>query len=75
MKPIEKKDKDKKEDGKRGEMVHFDYKNAELLTEYINQNARIMNRRRTTLSSREQHLLSQAVKRARYMALMPYIAR
>lgn len=55
--------------------LHFDYKNVALLTEYINPHARILSRRRTQLSARKQRELSQAVKRARFMALMPYIAQ
>lgn len=55
--------------------IHFDYKNVALLAEYINPHARILNRRRTTLSARKQRELAQAIKRARFMALMPYTTR
>lgn len=55
--------------------IHFDYKNVALLAEYINPHARILNRRRTDLSARKQRELAQAVKRARFMALMPYITQ
>jgi small subunit ribosomal protein S18 len=83
---MEKQDKrsekrsDKKEDNKslikeRRDMVHFDYKNVELLSEYINPHARILNRRRTNLTARDQRCLAEAIKRARTMALMPYITR
>lgn len=65
--------KEKKE--KSTSVVHFDYKNVSLLSEYINPHARINSRRRTTLRAGEQRMLAQAVKRARFMALMPYIAR
>ncbi len=58
----------------RGE-IHFDFKNAELLAEYINPHARMLNRRRTHLSARKQRELATAVKRARFMALMPYISQ
>lgn len=54
--------------------VHFDFKNVDLLSEYINPHARIMNRRRTELSGRMQRELATAIKRARFMALMPYTA-
>lgn len=55
--------------------VHFDYKNIGLLGEYINPHARILNRRRTELSARKQRELATAIKRARFMALMPYTDR
>ena len=53
--------------------LHFDYKNVVLLQEYINPHARILNRRRTTLSARKQRELATAIKRARFLALMPYV--
>ncbi len=52
--------------------VHFDYKNTTLLKEYINPHARILSRRRSALSARTQRELALAIKRARFMALMPY---
>ena len=52
--------------------IHFDYKNVSLLQEYINPHARMLSRRRTMLSARKQRELATAIKRARFMALMPY---
>ena len=37
-------------------------------------NGKILTRKRTGLSAHEQRLAAQAIKRARYMALMPYTA-
>jgi len=54
--------------------IHFDYKNTDLLGEHINPHARMLNRRRTHLSARKQRELATAIKRARFMALMPYIS-
>lgn len=59
----------------RRDMIHFDYKNVELLKQYINPHARILNRRRTDLVAGDQRKLADAIKRSRYMALMPYISR
>ena len=67
---ITKKDKESKDT-----TVYFDYKHTTLLMEHVNTHARITSRRRTNLSGREQRSLATAVKRARFMALMPYIAR
>ncbi len=55
--------------------IHFDYKNMALLAKHINPHARMFSRRRTLLQGREQRLLAQAIKRARFMGLMPYLSR
>jgi len=53
----------------------FDYKDTEGLKKHLNPHGRIMSRKRTGLSAKSQRLLAQAVKRARFMALMPYVER
>lgn len=65
----------KKEKSSRRDQIHFDYKNTELLKEHLNPHARILNRRRTKLASGDQRSLANAIKRARFMALIPYISR
>ena len=70
MEKITKKDKKSTDN-----TVYFDYKNTDLLSEYINTHARITSRRKSKLSAHEQRSLAQYIKRARFMALMPYIAR
>ena len=52
---------------------HIDYKDVELLKKFLTPNARIMGRRRTGVSAKMQRKLSLAIKRARYMGLLPYI--
>lgn len=52
---------------------HIDYKDVVRLRNYVNPHARMMNRRRTGLSAKGQRNFAQAIKRARFMALMPYI--
>lgn len=49
-----------------------DYKNAEDLKRLLTPNGRIQGRKRTGLSAREQRLATQSIKRARFMALLPY---
>lgn len=56
-------------------MHHVDYKDIVRLRANVNQHARMMSRRRTGLSARGQRNFAEAVKRARFMALMPYIQR
>ncbi len=52
-----------------------DYKDTEYLKQFVNPHARMNNRRRTRVSARSQREIAKAIKRARFMALMPYIAR
>lgn len=53
----------------------IDYKDTEILKKFLNPNGRIMARRRTGVTAKNQRALGNAVKRARFMALLPYIAR
>lgn len=53
----------------------IDYKDTETLRKFLNPNARIISRRRTNLCASQQKDLAQAVKRARFMGLLPYVAR
>lgn len=53
---------------------HFDYKDIERLTANLNPHARMLNRRRTEFPAKVQRNFARAVKRARFMALIPYIS-
>ncbi|MFW5853666.1 MAG: 30S ribosomal protein S18 [Patescibacteria group bacterium] len=50
----------------------IDYKNIEQLEKFLNPHARIMGRRRSGVCAKHQRRLSQAVKRARFLALLPF---
>jgi small subunit ribosomal protein S18 len=52
--------------------VIVDWKDVENLRRLMSPNGKIMGRRRLSASAREQRLLSTAIKRARFMALLPY---
>lgn len=52
---------------------HIDYKDILRLRSNINPHARMFNRRRTGMNAKGQRNFATAVKRARFMALMPYI--
>jgi len=54
---------------------HIDYKDIEALKKFLNPHGKIMPRRRTGLTAASQRNLAEAVKRARFMALIPYIVR
>jgi small subunit ribosomal protein S18 len=67
---------DKKHSEKKLQPVeHIDYKDIVRLRAYMNPHARILGNARTGLTSREQRDLARAVKRARFMALVPYVAQ
>jgi small subunit ribosomal protein S18 len=54
-------------------MHHIDFKDITRLRANVNPHARMMNRRRTRMSATGQRNFARAVKRARFMALMPYL--
>jgi len=53
-------------------IVYVDYKNADALRRLLTPNGKILGRRRTGMTAAEQRLAAQAIKRARYMALLPF---
>lgn len=61
-------------DGKRPRPLYVDYKNIDLLNKFINRQGRMIGRRKSGCSAVSQHAVSQAIKRARFMALLPYVA-
>jgi small subunit ribosomal protein S18 len=60
---------------KQNGIKYIDYKDTELLKKFVNPHARIMGKKRTGVSTEYQKKLAEAVKRARFMALMPYLSR
>ncbi|MDR3125769.1 MAG: 30S ribosomal protein S18 [Candidatus Nomurabacteria bacterium] len=53
---------------------YFDYKDEKLLRRYIDSYGQIETRAKTGLSAKMQRQLSVAVKRARHIALLPFVA-
>ncbi len=60
-------------DGKRPRPMYVDYKDVDLLKKLVNRHGRIVGRRKTGCSAVSQHAVSTAIKRARFMALLPYV--
>jgi small subunit ribosomal protein S18 len=60
---------------KRNNIKHVDYKDVDILKKFLNPHGRIINRRRTGVSAKYQRQLATAVKRARYMALLPFSSK
>jgi len=50
-----------------------DYKDEKLLSRFLTERGKILPRRLSGISARHQRQLSVAIKRARYLALLPYI--
>ncbi len=55
-----------------GERPFVDYKNVDELRRMMTPNGKIYSRKRQGTSAREQRMVAQAIKRARYMGLLPY---
>ena len=54
---------------------HIDYKDVEILKKFLNTNGKIMSHKRTGVTSKNQRALATAVKRARFMGLLPFVAK
>ncbi len=52
-----------------------DYKDTALLKKFLNPHARIIGKKKSGLAAETQRSLAMAVKRARYMALLPFVSR
>ena len=59
---------------KRSGIKYVDYKDADFLLKFVNEQGKILPRRLTGTSLKYQRKVSVAVKRARHLALMPYVA-
>jgi small subunit ribosomal protein S18 len=53
--------------------VEIDYKNLRLLQKYVTERGKIIPSRITFVSAKRQRELAMAIKRARFLALMPYV--
>jgi len=60
-------------DGKRPRPMYVDYKDLELLSKLTSRQGKLIGRRKSGCTAASQHAVTRAVKRARFMALMPYV--
>jgi len=58
----------------RTDVAFFDYKDVKTLQRYVNMYGQIETRKKTGLTESEQRRLATAIKRARHLALMPFVA-
>ncbi len=54
---------------------HIDYKDTDILKKFLNPHGRIISRKKTGVSAKSQRQLSMAVKHARFIGLLPFVAR
>jgi small subunit ribosomal protein S18 len=54
---------------------YIDYKDLDLLKKFLTPSARIISRKRTGLTAKSQRALALAIKRARFMGFLPFVAK
>ena len=54
---------------------YIDYKDVEILKKFLNPHARLLSRKKTGVTAKNQRKLAEAIKRARFMALLPFVAK
>jgi small subunit ribosomal protein S18 len=57
----------------RTDVAYFDYKDFKTLQRYVNVYGQIEIRKKTGLTESEQRQLARAIKRARHIALLPFV--
>ncbi len=57
----------------KARIKYIDYKDGDFLMRFVNEQGRILPRRITGTSTKYQKKVAQAIKRARHLALMPYV--
>lgn len=58
---------------KKNNIKYIDYKDPDFLKRFLNEQGKILPRRITGTSVKYQRKVAQAVKRARHLALLPYV--
>jgi len=59
----------------QNDIQHVDYKDVDLLKQFINPHGRIMGRTKSGLTAKQQRAVEAAIKRARFMGLLPFIQK
>lgn len=57
----------------KNDVTYFDYKDVKILLRYVNAYGQIEPQGRTGLSAKQQRQLATAIKRARLLALLPFV--
>ena len=54
---------------------YIDYKDIEILKKFLNPNGKIVSHKRSGITAKNQRALSMAIKRARFLGLLPFVAK
>jgi len=54
---------------------YIDYKDIEILKKFLNPNGKIISHKRTGVTAKNQRELTVAIKRARFMGLLPFVVK
>ncbi len=54
---------------------HIDYKDIEILKKFLNPNGKIVSHKRSGVTAKNQRQLAGAIKNARFLALLPFVAK
>ena len=54
---------------------YIDYKDVDILKKFLSPNGKIMSHKRTGLTAKNQRALALAVKNARFLGLLPFVAK
>ena len=59
----------------QNDIQYVDYKDVDFLKQFINPHGRIMNRNKSNLTAKQQRMVENAIKRARFMGFLPYVQK
>lgn len=54
---------------------YLDYKNTAYLKQFLNPHGRVVGKKRSQVSAAHQRAIANAIKQARFMALLPYVIK
>ena len=54
---------------------YIDYKDLDILSKFINPNGKIVNHKRSGVTLKNQRKLATAIKNARFLGLLPFVAK
>lgn len=57
------------------DVTYIDYKDTEVLKKFLTPHGQIQSSKKSGLTAFQQRLVAQAIKRARFMALLPYVQK
>lgn len=60
---------------KQNGINHIDYKDTDIIKKFLNPHGRIMSKKKSGVCAKNQRKLANAIKLARFMALLPYVSR